>query len=92
MEYLLSCKHDSNYFFEKINSNYFFAAADPKITNMASSISQATSFAEESDFQGIGPLIGVDASYYVGMGFGIVGHFDSALLVGNIDEIGRAHV
>lgn len=40
---------------------------------------------EESDFDGIGPIVGLDASYYVYMGFGLVGHFDSALLVGNVE-------
>jgi len=40
---------------------------------------------EKSDFSGIGPLAGLDASYYIGMGFGAVAHVDSALLVGNID-------
>lgn len=41
---------------------------------------------EKSDFEGIGPLLGVDTSYYIGQGVGIVGHFDGALLVGNIDS------
>lgn len=45
---------------------------------------------EKSDFDSIGPLAGVDASYYIGMGFGIVGHFDSALLVGDIDAKANA--
>lgn len=40
---------------------------------------------EESDFDGIGPLVGIDASYYIAYGLGAVAHFDSALLVGNID-------
>lgn len=41
---------------------------------------------EKSNFDGIGPLVGADASYYIGLGFGIVSHFDSALLIGNIDS------
>jgi hypothetical protein len=41
---------------------------------------------EKSDFEGIGPLMGLDASYYIGQGVGLVGHFDSALLVGNINS------
>lgn len=40
---------------------------------------------EKSDFDGIGPIAGIDASYYIYMGFGAVAHFDTALLVGNID-------
>ncbi|QLH41488.1 MAG: hypothetical protein HWD59_01340 [Coxiellaceae bacterium] len=41
---------------------------------------------ENSDFTGIGPLVGMDASYYVWNGIGVVGHFDTALLVGNIQD------
>lgn len=41
---------------------------------------------EKSDFEGIGPLVGIDSSYYVGGGFGLVGHFSSSLLVGNVDS------
>lgn len=40
---------------------------------------------EESDYWGVGPIVGVDASYYIVYGFGAVGHFDSAVLVGNSD-------
>ncbi len=40
---------------------------------------------EESDFTGIGPLAGLDASYFLGMGLGVVAHVDSALLIGDID-------
>lgn len=39
----------------------------------------------KADFSGVGPLLGVDGSYYLGYGFGIVGHADTALLVGNAD-------
>lgn len=39
----------------------------------------------KSNFSGIGPLAGLDASYYIGGGFGAVAHFDSALLIGDID-------
>jgi hypothetical protein len=38
---------------------------------------------ERSDFDGIGPIFGVDASFYLAYGLGIVGHFDAAMLVGN---------
>lgn len=48
---------------------------------------------EKSDFSGIGPLVGLDASYYIGMGFGAVAHVDSAILVGNIDSsLNATHV
>lgn len=42
--------------------------------------------AENSDFSGVGPLAGLDATYYIGMGFGAVAHVDSALLVGDISS------
>jgi hypothetical protein len=41
---------------------------------------------ESSDFDGIGPLAGLDANYYLGAGFGVVGKVDSALLVGHVDS------
>lgn len=40
---------------------------------------------EESDFTGIGPLVGMDASYFLGMGVGVIAHVDSALLIGDLD-------
>jgi len=40
---------------------------------------------EQSNFSGIGPIAALDASYYLGMGFGAVMHADSALLIGDID-------
>jgi len=39
-----------------------------------------------SKFTGIGPRMGVDTSYHVGNCFGIVAHFATALLVGNVDS------
>lgn len=42
---------------------------------------------EESDYWGIGPIFGADASYYIAYGFGAVGHFDTAVLFGNIDDV-----
>src|SRR5262249_26787299 len=32
---------------------------------------------EESDLNGMGPLIGTDVNYYLGWGFGVVGHWIS---------------
>jgi hypothetical protein len=49
-------------------------------------------FAEKSSYDGIGPLVGLDSSYYIGYGFGAVAHFDTALLVGNIDSNSSADV
>lgn len=41
---------------------------------------------EQSDYSGIGPLVGLDASYYIWRGIGAVAHIDSALLIGNISD------
>ncbi len=75
----------------KINSVYSGTAsflstvAEPG----ASTFDEISSFAavrEDSDFSGIGPLAGIDASYYIGMGFGAVAHADAALLIGTVDS------
>jgi hypothetical protein len=41
---------------------------------------------DSSDFSGIGPVAGLDASYYLGMGFGAVMHVDGALLIGTLQN------
>lgn len=41
---------------------------------------------DNSDYSGIGPIAGIDASYYMGMGFGMIAHADAALLLGNINS------
>lgn len=40
---------------------------------------------KKSDFNGLGPLAGLDVNYYLTDGVSLVGHFDSALLIGKID-------
>lgn len=47
---------------------------------------------ESSDFDGIGPLAGMNANYYLGMGFGVVAQIDSALLVGHVDSKFSANI
>lgn len=42
-----------------------------------------------SSFNGLGPLFGMRADYYLGMGFGLSGAFDAALLVGNLSFSGN---
>jgi hypothetical protein len=42
-----------------------------------------------SSFNGLGPLFGIKADYYLGMGFGISGAFDAALLVGDLSFSGN---
>jgi Legionella pneumophila major outer membrane protein precursor len=39
-----------------------------------------------SDFNGVGPRFGIDASYHVGGGFGIVGSLSTSLLAGRIES------
>lgn len=41
---------------------------------------------DTSKFNGIGPIAGMDAAFDIGNGFQIVGRFNAALLVGNMDE------
>lgn len=39
-----------------------------------------------SEYKGVGPLLSLDANYKLGHGFGLVGYFDYALLMGNISS------
>lgn len=77
----------------KINSAYagtssFLSSASP--TALTSDVlSSAALLQEDSDFSGIGPLASLDATYYLGMGFGAVAHADAALLIGSIDAKSR---
>jgi hypothetical protein len=41
-----------------------------------------------SKFIGIGPRVGIDSRYHIADCFGLVGHFATALLVGNVDVDG----
>lgn len=41
---------------------------------------------EKSDLDGVGPILGLDGSYYLGNGFGVVGHLDGAVLIGSVDS------
>jgi hypothetical protein len=62
----------------------FSAVTGPGLSTLAQ-LSSFASVEEESDFSGIGPLAGIDASYYMGLGIGAVAHADAALLIGSID-------
>ncbi|MBY0544130.1 MAG: hypothetical protein K2Q14_01105 [Gammaproteobacteria bacterium] len=44
------------------------------------------SYKGDSDFEGIGPRAGIDASVHLGNNFSVVGTFAGALLVGNMDS------
>jgi hypothetical protein len=68
----------------KLNDSYADKIIGASGTGFSFPVSIVTE--EKSDFEGIGPLVGIDSSYYVGGGFGLVGHFSSSLLVGNIDS------
>ncbi|MGB6977076.1 MAG: Lpg1974 family pore-forming outer membrane protein [Gammaproteobacteria bacterium] len=41
---------------------------------------------DDSDFKGIGPIIGLSNSYYLGYGIGFIAGLDMGLLVGNVDD------
>jgi hypothetical protein len=45
-----------------------------------------TNLQGKSNFDGVGPMIGLDASYYLFYGFGLVGHFSTSLLAGNVES------
>lgn len=44
-----------------------------------------TTYKEDSDFSGLGPVFGLDGSFYIGAGFGAVAHADYSLLLGTVD-------
>jgi hypothetical protein len=69
----------------KLTENYFAPGLTSGVGTLGSTLNNGTlSLVEKSDFDGIGPIAGLDASYYVDQGFGVVGHFDTGVLVGNI--------
>ncbi|MGB6977078.1 MAG: Lpg1974 family pore-forming outer membrane protein [Gammaproteobacteria bacterium] len=41
---------------------------------------------DDSDFKGIGPLIGLSNSYYLGYGIGFIAGLDTGLLIGDVDD------
>jgi hypothetical protein len=41
---------------------------------------------DDSDFKGIGPLIGLNNTYYLGYGIGFVAGLDVGLLIGDVDD------
>ncbi|QLH41487.1 MAG: hypothetical protein HWD59_01335 [Coxiellaceae bacterium] len=61
-----------------------FRIGESKAVNFTENAQLSTQ--ESSDFTGIGPLVGMDATYYIWNGIGVAGHFDTALLVGNIQD------
>lgn len=68
----------------KLNTTFTNSSSFGSSTTLTQT--QTAAFAEKSTYQGIGPIAGLDASYYVGYGFGVVGHMDGALLVGSINS------
>lgn len=50
---------------------------------------QDGAFSQESEFEGLGPRAGIDASVHLGSNFSIVGTMAGALLVGNMDSDNR---
>jgi hypothetical protein len=41
---------------------------------------------DDSDFKGIGPIIGLNNSYYLGYGVGFIAGMDTGLLIGDVDD------
>lgn len=59
--------------------------SEPGFTFSQSDIATSRAI-EKSDFDGVGPMIGLDASYYLAAGIGLVDHFDAALAIGDINS------
>lgn len=71
----------------KLTENYFAPGSTSGTAGTVTIGNNGTlALNEKSDFEGIGPIAGLDATYYVDQGFGVVGHFDTGLLVGNVDS------
>lgn len=46
----------------------------------------------DSEFKGFGPRLGLDATYALGAGFGVVGHFAAAAYYGELDSLSLVSV
>lgn len=64
-----------------ITGTYIATTFEDDLTSITNTTSKET-----SDFNGIGAIVGLDATYYVVYGFGLVGHFDGGALVDNIQS------
>jgi len=68
-----------------------YAALKQDVSNTtltaATDFSDASSSVEDnvSKFTGIGPRLGVDATYHINNSFGVVSHLATGLLIGNVD-------
>lgn len=71
---------------DDLTLNYTEASFDSTTTT---STTQVQSGELNSSFNGLGPLFGVRADYYIGAGFGVSGAFDTALLVGEVSLAGN---
>jgi hypothetical protein len=58
----------------------------PNVTSMTLDVSVGDSLNRESQFEGVGPRIGIDLNYNFCGGFGLVGSVSTALLVGDVDN------
>ena len=69
-----------------------YAALKQDVSNTTSSAASALSDASSSvvdnvsKFTGIGPRLGVDATYHINNSFGVVSHLATGLLIGNVDN------
>jgi len=57
-----------------------------RYANIEHSLTFAAPGYANSQFDGVGPLFGIDAHYGNWNGFGLVGHLDTALLIGSINS------
>jgi hypothetical protein len=67
-----------------VNANGSYADWNDQSEEANYSTSEVTNF--NSTFTGIGPRIGVNTSYHIGNGFGVVAQASAALLVGKVDS------
>ncbi|MCD6045240.1 MAG: hypothetical protein K0R48_403 [Gammaproteobacteria bacterium] len=63
----------------------FKPAIGVRYATLSHNLTFDTPGAVKSNFQGLGPEIGFDAHYTLGYGFGIIGHFDDAILASRVD-------
>jgi hypothetical protein len=67
-------------------TSFIATALSTASTFIATGLAASESLSETSDFDGIGPLAGINFNLPIAGGFGFQGGFSGALLVGNVDS------